>query len=111
MFIDQDFTLIFKDFIDTLFDNCDSKDVFIQTIANPGLISHSHIKYEKIVALVEGFNSYLFELEKSYPFKVIDINKYLSSENNYTSFENLICNYHVKPDILYEVLSHELIEK
>ena len=111
MFINQDFTLFFNDFIVKLLDNYDSKDVFIQTIANPGLISHPHFKYEKIVSLVNDFNTYLFELEKSSPFKVIDINKYLSSENDYTSFENLICNYYIKPDILNKFLSNELIEK
>tara|TARA_B110000008_G_scaffold87127_1_gene89039 strand:- start:6094 stop:7686 length:1593 start_codon:yes stop_codon:yes gene_type:complete len=86
-------------------------NVTFATMPYPSLKSHNHLPYNDIYSIVNVFNSSLMSLKDEYGFKVLEISKYIDQLTEvivntddilpiYSSNDNLLCDYFIKPDII-----------
>ena len=87
-------------------------------IPYPSILSHTNHSYYDILNIINNFNNSLVKLKDEYSFNIINTNDYLDiieidnksfstlpfSSLFYTSDENLLCNYYLKPDIIKNLL-------
>tara|TARA_B100001559_G_C16486566_1_gene616323 strand:- start:615 stop:2231 length:1617 start_codon:yes stop_codon:yes gene_type:complete len=124
MFIDQNIKVSLKDIFSEIDPICNFSNIYFLTILKPSLLSHNHLKYEKIIKKIDDFNSELNNLISEFQFNIIDTSSYIMETNTgenlrknqqqkatiYTNNDNLLCNYYIKPDIILEILDNELSE-
>lgn len=124
MFMDSNIKESLKDIFSEIHSICNFSNIYFLTILKPSLLSHNHLKYEKIVKKIDNFNSELNNLISEFQFNIIDTSSYIMEINTgenlgknqqqkapiYSNNDNLLCNYYIKPDIILDILDNELSE-
>ncbi len=124
IFMDTNIKESLKDIFSEIHPICNFSNIYFLTILKPSLLSHNHLKYEKIIKKIDNFNSELNNLMSEFQFNIIDTSSYIMEINTgenlgenqqqkapiYTNNDNLLCNYYIKPDIILEILDNELSE-
>ena len=102
-----------KDFILSFFKKIENvknkKNIYFCSTLLPSISSHRYLDSFKVRDKIELFNIELENQVIESNFKFIDTNNFIEIDGGFLSSRDLLCDYFIKPDIIYNIIKQKIM--